>query len=118
LAKDVINNIYCIEEKELTMESIMTIVSNHYKLPIDLLSSKSRKHEVTLARQMCMFLGKRLLDIPLKKIGSYFGGRDHSTVLHSISTIENYLSYDRVVKKSHDLIFSNIRKEHGLNINL
>jgi chromosomal replication initiator protein len=118
LAKDVINNIYCIEEKELTMDSIISIVSNHYKLPADLLASKSRKHEVTLARQICMYLGKRLLDIPLKKIGSYFGGRDHSTVLHSISTIENYLVYDRVIKKSYDVIFSNIRKEHGLNIEL
>jgi len=118
LAKDVINNIYCIQERELTMESIIKIVANHYKLPEDLLSSKSRKHEITLARQMCMFLGKRLLDIPLKKIGSYFGGRDHSTVLHSISTIHHYLQYDRVVKKNYDVIFSNIRKEHGLNIEI
>ncbi len=56
LAKDVINNIYCIEEKELTMESIISIVANHYKLPADLLASQSRKHEVTLARQMSMYL--------------------------------------------------------------
>lgn len=118
LAKDVINNIYCIEEKELTMDSIISIVANYYKLPPDLLASKSRKHEVTLARQICMYLGKRLLDIPLKKIGSYFGGRDHSTVLHSISTIENYLVFDRVIKKSYDVIFSNLRKEHGLNIEI
>ncbi len=118
LAKEVLNNIYHIQEKELTIDSIKNIVANYFKVPIELLSSSTRKHQIVLARQMSMFLTKKLLDVPLKKIGEEFGGRDHTTVLHSIQTIENYLNFDRVTKKSYEIIVSNLRKEHGLNIEI
>lgn len=116
LAKEVINNIYSIQERELTVDSIKNIVSKHYKIPVEVIESNSRKHEITLARQICIYLAKKLLHLPLKKIGAEFGGRDHTTILHSIQTIDNYLTFDKVVKKNFDVIFSNIRKEHGLSI--
>jgi chromosomal replication initiator protein len=118
LAKEVLNNIYQIQEKELTVDSIKQIVANHYKITLDMMMSKSRKHEIVLSRQMSMYFTKKLLDYPLKKIGEYFGGKDHTTVLHSIQTIENYLAFDRVVRKSYEIIYSNLKKEHGLDLEL
>lgn len=116
LAKEVINNIYNIKEKVITLESIKNIVSNHFNIPIEQLESKSRKHQITLSRQFAMFFAKRLLKLPLKSIGEAFGNRDHTTVLHSIQTIENYLKYDRVARKSYEMILSSLKKEHGLDI--
>jgi len=116
LAKEVINNIYNIKERTITIESIKNIVANYFQIPVEQLESKSRKHQITLARQFAMFFAKRILKSPLKSIGEAFGNRDHTTVLHSIQTIENYLKYDRVARKSYEVILSNIKKEHGLNI--
>lgn len=116
LAKEVINNIYNIKEKVITIESIKNIVSNHFNIPVEQLESKSRKHQITLSRQFAMYFAKKLLKSPLKTIGEAFGNRDHTTVLHSIQTIENYLKYDRVARKSYEVIYSNLKKEHGLNI--
>ncbi len=118
LAKEVVNNIYNIKEKVITIESIKNIVSNHFNIPIEQLESKSRKHQITLSRQFAMYFAKKLLKSPLKVIGEAFGNRDHTTVLHSIQTIENYLKYDRVARKSYEVILSSLRKEHGLDIDI
>lgn len=118
LAKEVINNIYNIKEKVITIDSIKQIVASHFKLPIEVMESKSRKHQITLARQFAMYFAKKLLKIPLKNIGEYFGNRDHTTVLHSIQTIDNYLKYDRVARKNYEVILSNLKKEHGLDIDI
>lgn len=100
LAREVIgaNNVSS-EEKVLTIDVIKQLVSNHYSIHIDEMESLSRKHEIALARQMAMYLGKKLTMLSLKKIGAAFGKRDHSTVLHSIKTIDNYIFTDPVVKK-------------------
>lgn len=118
LAKEVVNNIYNIQEKVITIESIKNIVSNHFNIPVEQLESKSRKHQITLSRQFAMYFAKKLLKSPLKTIGEAFGKRDHTTVLHSIQTIENYLKYDRVARKSYEVILSSLKKEHGLDIDL
>ncbi|MBL7975546.1 MAG: chromosomal replication initiator protein DnaA [Candidatus Kapabacteria bacterium] len=90
--------------RPLNMDDIKEEVSTYYGLPIDLLAGKTRKHEVVLARQVCMYLAKQLTNMSLKSIGSHFGGRDHTTVLHSIQMIENYLDTDRTVAQSVELL--------------
>jgi chromosomal replication initiator protein len=67
---------------------------------VELLAGKTRKHEIVLARQVAMYLAKQLTNLSLKSIGSYFGGRDHTTVLHSIQMIENYFDTDQTVTQS------------------
>jgi chromosomal replication initiator protein len=100
LAKEVVLGNSGKEMKPLTIEDIKKFVSDYYKMPVELLESKTRKHEVALARQMAMYLAKQLTQNSLKSIGSSFGGRDHSTVLHSCQTIENYLETDKIVKNA------------------
>ena len=57
-----------------------------------LLVGKSRKQEIVFARQVAMYLIRDLTSASLKTIGNFFGGRDHTTVMHSVNTIENLLS--------------------------
>lgn len=79
-------------------------MSKFYNQSVDLLSAKTRKHEVVLARQMCMFLAKQLTQMSLKSIGMHFGGRDHTTVLHSCQTIQNYIDTDKKIRQDVDFL--------------
>lgn len=90
--------------KKLDVNLIQDLVSVHMGITIDDMVSKSRKHEIVLARQMAIALTRALTRLPLKKIGAAFGGRDHATVLHSIKTIEDYKFTDKLVKRDHDTL--------------
>jgi chromosomal replication initiator protein len=98
LAKEVVKNLNSLTRKEFNINDIKEIVAEHYNIDIEKIESKSRKHEIALARQMSMYLAKRFTNLSLKAIGSHFGGRDHSTVLHSCTAIDNYLSTDKFVR--------------------
>lgn len=104
LAKSVVKGLTSNIKKDFTIEDIKEIVSEHYDIAIDLIESKSRKHEIALARQMSMFLAKRFTNLSLKAIGSHFGGRDHSTVLHSCTAIDNYLATDKFVRGDYETL--------------
>ncbi|MGH7465387.1 MAG: helix-turn-helix domain-containing protein, partial [Longimicrobiales bacterium] len=56
--------------------------------------SKKRTKELTVPRQVAMFLIRELLDLSLVEIGNLFGGRDHSTVIHAVNRVEEELSVD------------------------
>lgn len=87
LAKNTLKNIVMNEDKEVTIDTIQEIVADYFKVSIADLKSKSRKKEVVYPRQLAMFLAKEYTDLPLKSIGYHFGGRDHSTVIHSIQSV-------------------------------
>lgn len=113
LAKQVVRSQLSLTSKEFTIHNIKEIVSDHYQIPIDQIESKSRKHEIALARQMCMYLAKKFTRNSLKAIGAEFGGRDHSTVLHSCTAIDNYLYFDKKVQKDYDKLY-NVCKEMSI----
>ena len=99
LAKDIVRGVSnAPSTRTLTIDDIKQEVSGYYNQEISLLSAKTRKHEVVLARQMCMFLAKQLTQMSLKSIGMHFGGRDHTTVLHSCQTIMNYIDTDKKIR--------------------
>lgn len=87
LAKNTLKNIVMNEDKEVTIDTIQEIVADFFQVSIADLKSKSRKKEVVYPRQLAMFLAKEYTDLPLKSIGYHFGGRDHSTVIHSIQSV-------------------------------
>ncbi|MFN5113887.1 MAG: helix-turn-helix domain-containing protein, partial [Ignavibacteria bacterium] len=60
--------------RQLSMDTIALEVSSYYQIPVELLSAKTRKHEVVIARQMTMYLIKMLIGTSLKSIGAHFGG--------------------------------------------
>lgn len=79
---------------EITPSLVKERVAASWKVPVEALSSKKRTKEVTLPRQVAMYLIRELLDLPLVEIGKQFGGRDHSTVIHSIQKVEEDLAHD------------------------
>ncbi|MGA2299050.1 MAG: chromosomal replication initiator protein DnaA [FCB group bacterium] len=102
LAKEVVHGLGKIEPRQITIDDIKNYVSDYFKIPIEIMESKSRKHEIALARQMAIYLSKKFTQHSLKSIGSHFSNRDHSTVLHSCQTIENYLVTDKNVKIAYE----------------
>lgn len=104
LAKEITDGIAIVEDRPLTVELIKEKVAAFYNLSTEIIESKSRKHEIALARQMAIFLTKQLTPMSLKSIGAAFGGRDHSTIMHSCQTIENYLVIDKSVRHSHETL--------------
>lgn len=88
LAKEVLKDTIKSGYKQISIESIQRSVCQYFSLPEDILKAKTRKKEVVLPRQIAMYLSKKLTNHSLKSIGLYFGGRDHSTVIHACQTIE------------------------------
>ena len=90
-AKSILKDMVKASGKQLSIEKIQDYVCEYFELDPNKLREKTRKQEVVEARQFAMYLSKRFTKSSLKTIGLHFGGRDHSTVIHAITTIENRL---------------------------
>ncbi|MDQ7065502.1 MAG: chromosomal replication initiator protein DnaA [candidate division KSB1 bacterium] len=99
LAKEVLKDVITQKQKHITIEEIQKIVSEYYHIPDDLLRAKTRKKEVAIARQIAMYLAKKHTKHSLKTIGLHFGGRDHSTVIHAVNTIEEFAKTDKEIQE-------------------
>jgi chromosomal replication initiator protein len=88
LAKKTVKEIATDRKITVSIESITKTVCNHLKLDENKLRDKSRRKEIVLARQIAMYLSKEMTKSSLKTIGLHFGGRDHSTVIHACTSME------------------------------
>jgi chromosomal replication initiator protein len=79
---------------EVTPELIRDRVASEWGVSIDGLTSKRRTKDLTVPRQVAMYLMRELLDLSLVEIGNYFGGRDHSTVIHAVNKVEEDVGTD------------------------
>ena len=77
-----------------TLERIIEAVTDFYGVRLADLQSKRRHRSVTLPRQVCMQLARKLTRNSLEEIGGYFGGRDHTTVMHAVKAVEQKRSED------------------------
>ncbi len=98
LAKEVIRNFVSQINKEITLDFIQKLVADHFSVSLDKLQGKTRKRSIVIARQLSMFLAKKLTDKSLKSIGEMFGGRDHSTVIYSCKTVQDLMETDAIFK--------------------
>lgn len=80
--------------RRVRIEDILKIVSRHYKVPRNDLLSSRRSRDVVRPRQIAMYLAKALTSRSLPEIGRRFGGRDHTTVLHSVRKVEQMIKDD------------------------
>lgn len=87
LTRKVLRNIISTATKEVTLEDIHRVVAAYFDIPPDILRQKTRVREVVQARQVIMHLAKLFTKLTLKSIGEYFGGRDHTTVIHATQTV-------------------------------
>jgi len=94
LAKAALGEIGITEQRRITIQQILDIVTKYYNVRIGDLQSKKRHKSIAFPRQVCMLLARRHTRYSLEEIGGYFGGRDHSTVLHAVRTIDAGIKRD------------------------
>ncbi len=95
LAERVIKRAIKVDDRPLTVDDILETVCNHFNVSAAAVSSRSRKHEYVVARQVSMYLAQKFTKMPASRIGKLVGGRDHSTVIHSCSQVEQRIKVDR-----------------------
>ncbi|MBL7705664.1 MAG: chromosomal replication initiator protein DnaA [Taibaiella sp.] len=100
LAKRVVKNLIKTPEKELGIAEIQKMVCTYFKIDYDKLQSKTRTGDVVNARQIAMYLAKKFTKCSLKTIGDHFGKRDHTTVIHSVQKVEDFLKTDEAYRES------------------
>jgi len=88
LAEEALGQEPAATSREITIEDILNAVISRFNVRLADLQSKKRSRSIAFPRQVCMYLARRLTRHSLEEIGGYFGGRDHSTVLHANKTIE------------------------------
>lgn len=95
MAQDAVRNIAVDEETEsITISKIQQAVAAHYHLRADQLTAKSNARQVSGPRQVAMYLCKRLTKSSFPEIGRQFGGKHHTTVMHSVGKIQRLVSSD------------------------
>jgi chromosomal replication initiator protein len=100
LAKKVLRNFVKTSSKEITIDTIQKMVCEYFDVPYDKLLQKTRKREIVQARQITMYLAKAFTKNSLKTIGEHFGGRDHTTVIHSCQTVKDLMDTDTTFRDS------------------
>jgi chromosomal replication initiator protein len=88
LAQEVLRSVIEHEEKAVTIEQIQKFVAEYYQLKLAELKSRNNSKSVAMPRQIAMYLCKQLTHASLPEIGRSFGGKHHSTVIHSIRKVE------------------------------
>ncbi|MSO30097.1 MAG: chromosomal replication initiator protein DnaA [Acidobacteria bacterium] len=99
LAQDVLKNVLEQDDRAVTIETIQKFVSDYYQLKTGDLKSRNNSKSVSMPRQVAMYLCKNLTHASLPEIGRRFGGKHHSTVIHSIKKINNLRQTDMVLNK-------------------
>jgi chromosomal replication initiator protein len=94
LAQDVLRNVLQHDERAVTIEGIQKFVSDYYQLKHGELKSRNNSKSIAMPRQIAMYLCKSLTSASLPEIGRSFGGKHHSTVIHSIRKIEDMRQRD------------------------
>lgn len=103
MAKKALRDMVKSSNTQISIEFIQNYVSDYFGIDTNKVREKTRKQEIVEARQIAMFLAKKYTKSSLKTIGLQFGGRDHSTVIHAISTVEERIAtspkHKRMVKE-------------------
>ena len=95
LAERIIKRAVKVDNHPLTIDDIVEKVCKHYGVSQQNVFSKSRKRDYVQVRQISMYLAQKYTKMPASRIGQLIGGRDHSTVLHSCSAVEQRLKVDK-----------------------
>jgi len=95
-------------EKEITIELVAKATAQYFKIPLADLKSKGRNQEITKARHIAMYLARKIANAKHQEIGGFFGGRDHSSVIHAVNTMSEKLKVDSSLSKEINSIESNL----------
>lgn len=109
LAKQMIDKFVKNTSRDISIDFIQKIVCDYFGIPVDRISSKTRKREVVQARQLAMYFSKKLTKSSLASIGLQCGNKDHATVLHACRTVNNLIETDKKYKNNVDELEKKIK---------
>ncbi|MBX9831319.1 chromosomal replication initiator protein DnaA [Candidatus Babeliales bacterium] len=99
MARKVLLNLNEKKKEGIVLDNIMKVIAKDYDVSVNDIKSKKRLKNIANARQIAFYLMKKLSHCSLQSIGSFIGGRDHSTVIHAINKVEDSLAKDTAFKK-------------------
>jgi chromosomal replication initiator protein len=99
-AQQVLKNFIDQQSRKVTIEAIQKVVAEQFGLRLPEIKAKNNQHQIVYPRQIAMYLAKQLTDASLPEIGRQFGGKHHTTVLHSIQKIEEQRKEDKDLNRT------------------
>jgi chromosomal replication initiator protein len=108
IASKVLADAFSVEKRQVTIDLIQQKSAEHFQVEPAMMQAKKKTAEVVIARQVAMYLSRQLTDSSLKSIGTAFGGRDHSTVIHACDTVTSRMSSNPSFRERVDKISASI----------
>lgn len=109
MVKDVLKDMIREGEKKITIDLIQKRVCEYFDIKLSDMKVKKRSRGIAYPRQIAMYLARQLTDYSLPEIGEYFGGRDHTTVMHAYDKIQNDLKIKKGLSELIERVTENIR---------
>jgi chromosomal replication initiator protein len=109
LAQQVLRDILRQDERAITIDGIQKFVAEFYQMKLVDLKSRNNSKSVAMPRQVAMYLCKNLTNASLPEIGKSFGGKHHSTVIHSIRKVEEMRQADPVFNNQINSLLQSLR---------
>jgi len=109
MVKDVLKDMIREGEKKITIDLIQKRVCEYFDIKLSDMKVKKRSRGIAYPRQIAMYLARQLTDYSLPEIGEYFGGRDHTTVMHAFGKIQNDLKIKKGLSELIERVTENIR---------
>ncbi|MDP8264881.1 MAG: chromosomal replication initiator protein DnaA [Candidatus Aceula lacicola] len=110
MAKVILKDMVKETAKLVNVDMIQKIVSDYYNISLHDIRATKRHKNIVLPRQIAMYLSRQLTNLSLPEIGAAFGGKDHTTVLHSCKKIEKEINENNVLKQSMEHLAIEIKK--------
>ena len=104
LAKEVLKELLKEPQKLITVDFIQRCVAEEFAISLHELKTRRRNKNIVMPRQIAMYLSRQLTDLSLPEIGDFFGGKDHTTVLHSFNKIKGLVNTNKSLKDRIDRI--------------
>jgi len=110
IAKNILMNTFSQNTSITSIESIQKVVADYFRISVSSLKSKTRSQNIAGPRHYALYLARELTEYSTTELGKEFGGRDHSTVMHSIQKIEDIIKTDSTVQETIHILTKKIKE--------
>jgi len=110
LAKEVLKDLLKEPKRLITVDFIQRCVSEEFGVSLHELKTRRRNKTIVVPRQVAMYLSRELTELSLPEIGDHFGGKDHTTVLHSYNKIKEDLNRNEALKQKVERVINVIKQ--------
>ena len=108
--KQLRNTVSQISDSSITIDTIQKVVADHYNISISDMKSRKRPKKVVIPRQIAIYIARELGDYSYPELGNEFGGKDHTTIMHSYEKVADQLKTDSVLDSTIQMLIRNIKE--------